>query len=114
MSIFKPVWVLVDYQANYEYITEVLCENRDQPELNCNGTCYLNKELSKIANEEIPTEDSKPSFSLNRIKSDYIPIANDVLNFGYSELLEKVMFDGFFENFSPWVSSIDSPPPQLV
>lgn len=33
------------YQINKEYITRVLCENRDRPELHCNGHCDLAKRL---------------------------------------------------------------------
>ncbi len=114
LSIFKPIWVIVDYQANYEYITEVLCENKERPELNCNGTCYLHKELSKIAKDEMPTEDSKPSASMNRTKSEYIPMSDYAVDFSSIERKEKVRFDAFVDNFLPWTPSIDSPPPQWV
>jgi hypothetical protein len=33
------------YQLNKDYIARVLCENRDRPELHCNGQCYLAKRL---------------------------------------------------------------------
>ena len=38
---------ILNYAVNYEYISEILCENRDQPELMCNGKCYLSKELAE-------------------------------------------------------------------
>ncbi|HEV7378295.1 MAG TPA: hypothetical protein VGN64_00765 [Dyadobacter sp.] len=34
------------YQINKEYITKVLCKNRDRPELHCNGRCDLAKRLN--------------------------------------------------------------------
>ncbi|GAB4027847.1 hypothetical protein [Spirosoma gilvum] len=33
------------YHANKDYIARVLCENRDKPQLNCDGKCYLAKKL---------------------------------------------------------------------
>lgn len=33
------------YQLNQDYIARVLCENRDKPQLHCDGQCYLAKKL---------------------------------------------------------------------
>lgn len=33
------------YQLNRNYIARVLCENRDKPQLHCDGQCYLAKKL---------------------------------------------------------------------
>ncbi|GAB4021979.1 hypothetical protein [Spirosoma koreense] len=33
------------YHANKAYIARVLCENRDKPQLHCDGQCYLAKQL---------------------------------------------------------------------
>ena len=33
------------YQVNKAYIARVLCENRDKPQLHCDGQCYLAKKL---------------------------------------------------------------------
>ena len=33
------------YHVNKDYIARVLCENRDKPELHCDGQCYLAKKL---------------------------------------------------------------------
>ena len=39
-------WGTIAYfQLNRDYIARVLCENRDKPQLNCNGQCYLAKRL---------------------------------------------------------------------
>ncbi|MEJ8757230.1 hypothetical protein WG947_09505 [Pontibacter sp. H259] len=45
LQTFGKVLVLVDYQANKEYIMEFLCINRDKPQLNCKGKCQLTKKL---------------------------------------------------------------------
>ena len=38
---------MVDYAINYTKITTELCENREKPELLCNGFCYLKQEVNK-------------------------------------------------------------------
>lgn len=39
------------YQINKDFIAKNLCENRDKPQMNCCGKCYLNKQLKKIDKE---------------------------------------------------------------
>lgn len=36
---------LAYYHLNKDYIARVLCENRDKPQLHCDGKCYLAKQL---------------------------------------------------------------------
>lgn len=48
----KPVLPFVEYLALYDYIKNELCENRQAPELKCNGKCHLSKELAKASEQE--------------------------------------------------------------
>ena len=41
----SPWGTIAYYHANRDYIARVLCENRDKPELHCDGKCYLAKQL---------------------------------------------------------------------
>ncbi|MGY0392137.1 hypothetical protein ACW5R3_06255 [Bizionia sp. KMM 8389] len=52
----KPVIPLIEYVAFYDYIVNELCENRDTPELQCNGKCHLKKELAKASDSESNNE----------------------------------------------------------
>ena len=45
--VFRPLVPLAEYAVNYDYISEVLCVNKSNPELHCNGKCYLKKEIAK-------------------------------------------------------------------
>ncbi len=36
------------YEVNKNYVATVLCENRDKPELNCCGKCFVKKQLNKV------------------------------------------------------------------
>ena len=44
---FKPIVPYVEYAFNYDYISTVLCVNKEKPKLNCNGKCYLAKMLAE-------------------------------------------------------------------
>jgi len=50
---------------NYDYIVNVLCENKDRPELQCDGKCYLSKLLAEESGEN-----QKNPFSERQSKSE--------------------------------------------
>jgi hypothetical protein len=59
--VLKPIFPLVDYAVNYNYIAKVLCVNKTKPTLKCNGKCHLMKELAKAAEEESANDKSNSS-----------------------------------------------------
>ncbi len=44
--------IFVDYQVRKAYIARYLCENRNRPELRCDGKCYLAKRLHAAQEQE--------------------------------------------------------------
>lgn len=46
------MFAFIDYEMNYEFISQVLCVNKDKPELQCNGKCHLVKEMAKTEKPE--------------------------------------------------------------
>ncbi|MGO2358590.1 hypothetical protein [Mesonia sp.] len=50
----------MDYVANYDYIANVLCINKDKPKLKCNGKCYLMQQLAKNAAEDDSSKENLP------------------------------------------------------
>lgn len=57
--VMKPFAPYVEYTVLKDYISEVLCINQDRPELNCQGKCYLNKQVNK-ANDVDPQSNQTP------------------------------------------------------
>lgn len=47
LSLVGPFLPVFDYMIQYDYISKVLCENKDKPILTCNGKCYLEKQVNK-------------------------------------------------------------------
>lgn len=83
IALLRPVSPLVEYSLQYKYISEELCENVDKPELDCQGSCYLNKQFKKV-NEENEQEEQ----NINIKWSDY-PI-------GFVQNLNPIDFNKFF------------------
>lgn len=49
--VIRPLFIaghIAYYELNVEYITEKFCENKEKPQLQCNGKCHLAKELSVV------------------------------------------------------------------
>ena len=39
--MLKPIAPFVEYAINYDYISKILCINKDKPAMNCKGKCQL-------------------------------------------------------------------------
>lgn len=55
----KPLFPVLEYAINYEYISKVLCVNKAKPMMHCNGKCHLMKELAKAQEQEKQTPSNK-------------------------------------------------------
>ncbi len=58
---FRPVVPLLEYIIQYDYIVNELCENKEKPQMHCNGKCHLNKALSQSTSTD---EQKKEDFKL--------------------------------------------------
>lgn len=64
LLLFKPVFPVFEYVMNYDYVVNVLCENKAKPEMHCNGKCHLMKELAKASETEKPaSQNDKKAFT---------------------------------------------------
>jgi hypothetical protein len=57
--LLKPTLPVLEYAFNYDYISRVLCVNKENPKLHCNGKCHLKKELAKFSENEKPISQDK-------------------------------------------------------
>ena len=103
----KPIFPVIDYAINYDYITEVLCINKAKPELHCNGKCHLMKELAKAADDDKPlTSDKKQNANqlVDVIVAEVISCHFAILDFtaskgstsGYANLYSHLDCDAIF------------------
>lgn len=107
----KPLWPVVDYIANYDYIVNVLCENIDKPEMECDGKCYLSKELAK----EAGTDNNNP-FKSKTAKTEIpqVIISENIEDYSFLAVTDTTSYNGFsyFSNLntSLFTSKIHHPP----
>ena len=65
-TVYSIFWQTV-FIINQKEIAELECVNKDRPEMNCNGNCYLAKQLKK-ADQELTQKKSKNQRSLENFK----------------------------------------------
>lgn len=85
LVLLRPFLPFINYAINYEYISSVLCENREKPELLCNGKCYLKKDLAKSSQSNTAPKELKIEILYCFVIEKKIKITNDESN----NLIEK-------------------------
>ncbi len=50
--VIRPIVPVLEYAVNYEYISKVLCINKQSPQKKCNGKCHLKKELNDVFDDK--------------------------------------------------------------
>lgn len=65
LAMIRPLVPIIEYHSNYDYIANVLCENRDRPYLECNGKCYLEKQLKKTNHENHEHKSTVPQINFD-------------------------------------------------
>lgn len=80
LAMVQPIMPLIEYQVNKDYIASVLCENRNKPELACNGKCYLAKEVKgsqphhKDSHQHAPPQIDLSKYPVSLINSSVVQI----------------------------------------
>jgi len=104
--MLRPVMPLANYLINQDYIAEFLCINKDKPELECNGKCYLAKQLKEASAEK---EKNLPAIAMEEYPIGIMSITT----FEISETTETTLQANFQYNnnytFS-YLNSVFHPP----
>ena len=66
-QLFLPIPVMVDYTLRYKEYSQQLCENRDNPNSHCLGSC----QVSKILQGE-SSHNQEPALPAFNIPSDWL------------------------------------------
>lgn len=78
-SMVIPV-IFLDYELHKEYIIDNFCVNKNKPEMNCDGKCYLAKKLNEAREKEAKSAFSSYLFTMEchfspyEISLKYIPL----------------------------------------
>jgi hypothetical protein len=92
--LFLKVGILTNYIIQYKFYVEVLCVNKNKPELKCNGKCHLAKELKTVDEEPV-----KPELPQKyKDKTEDIFLIHDFSNLISSELTKNI---NSYSNYNP-------------
>lgn len=112
--LFSLFWQ-VNFYWNQQEIIALECENKNRPEMHCNGQCYLAKQLKK-ADEELAQKKSNNERSLLQLKSieTVLFCYKSLLDFNFciSDFLEKKVLSAFQQDnyhFQPSFSIFHPP-----
>jgi hypothetical protein len=105
IGAIQPIIPVIEYHLFKESIIELFCVNRDQPETQCDGVCYLSSQIEK--NDEDHS-------GLKNFNVDYYPVG---LSFESNTDLEVYprKFDPLASVFSDLTfefAELHSPPPK--
>ncbi|UMB60600.1 hypothetical protein MHL31_16175 [Lutibacter sp. A80] len=111
LAMIRPVMPIINYYANYDYIAAELCENKDKPYLECNGKCYLKKQLKEVNHTNHDHKSTVP-----QINFDDYPITT-LDQFTYQFIQQKQLLT--ITNYCIYISSqdffkSDFKPPQVL
>lgn len=96
----QPIMPLIEYNVNKDYIVNVLCENRNKPELACGGKCYLNKKIEKSSHSN-SHDHSIPQIDLSKYPVSLLD--KGLINIDLEDIVVKSKFvtpQGVPKNFS--------------
>ena len=103
--------IMTNYLVQYNYYAEVLCENRDKPEMECNGKCALMEELDKA---DAGNSEQAPSFP--NLKTLEVPaiLTNDLFAFCTYQTLDASLFKPLFEALPIMAIQVEEQPPTFL
>ncbi|MBU3027564.1 hypothetical protein Q4603_19275 [Zobellia galactanivorans] len=71
VAMVRPVFPILEFVVNQDYIAEFLCINTDKPELECNGKCYL---MQMIKAQESEKQENLPQINLSEYPIGFVNI----------------------------------------
>ena len=101
----------MEYYANYEYIATILCENKDKPYLECNGKCYLQKQLNEVNHNNHEHKSTVPQINLD----DYpvSPLDQYLYQIKEDKLVSQINYGNVLNSYQDFNKSLLKPPPQV-
>ena len=111
LAMVRPVMPIIEYYANYDYIATELCENKDKPYLECNGKCYLEKQLKAVNHSNHDHKSTLPQINFD----DYPITPLDQFTYQFKIQMELTSEKGYSTHFlSQDFFKSDFKPPQVT
>ncbi len=104
MQTLSTLLIIANYEINKNYITQTFCENKNKPQMHCNGQCHLNKQLQKQEkNENTPVNPIKDKNEIQLFCQwkDFLFADSETEKNNYSPYLEKEITPPLSSAFHP-------------
>jgi hypothetical protein len=109
LAMLKPISPIIGYYINYDYIVNVLCENKDKPIMKCNGKCHLAKEIKK-ANDGIDPKENIPPLNMKEYPVAFINNYNSINAIFYNTKITQNFTKYNLEYYFQYLSKLVKPP----
>jgi hypothetical protein len=109
-SIFQSYTPFLDYALNYNYISKVLCVNKDKVGSCCKGKCHLKSQLKKSADKEDTDNGRTTHPTQNGAEYDLVHLTDWSLQL-FSQARERKGLVNM-DLYSFCASSLHGPPPK--
>jgi hypothetical protein len=97
--IYTSFW-LIYFHINQQEIIRLSCENKNRPELKCNGKCYLAKQLRKadfdLAERKTKQETQRSLIKQLELENLYLPATFKLSEEGIPEMSDKILAIPYF------------------
>jgi len=102
---FNKLFIVLDFQLNRGYIAQNLCENRNKPQMHCNGKCHMMKVMKQEQKKDQDNPERKAENKFELICTDcrqttYTP-AFIITAISYPRLKETIYAGFFTASFHP-------------
>lgn len=104
-ALVRPIYPVINYSLNKDFIVEFFCVNKDKPQLQCNGKCHLAEQLKKMGDD---SENSNPKIDIRLYPVGFVQLVDS----NFKRYVEGVFkFSPLYLNYSfVEVISIFHPP----
>lgn len=103
---FQSAFIQISYDLNKGFIAQELCVNKDKPDLNCEGKCYLKKQLNKAQDHKQERNSSQNS----KLTISWSVADMNVTSLGLYQSQHNNLFAEVVCNPSTFVKEIEHPP----
>jgi len=97
--------VFIDFKLNQDYISKVLCINRDRPQLDCDGQCILMQKMKSTQDADHPEQSQSSKTQLLEIFSEltalFLPMSFPSVQEEFFPYNESVSVENFSSIFHP-------------
>ena len=110
LAILFPFVPYIEYLLHYDHIVMHHCENRDNPEMDCDGACYLKKQIQKSSDgTSQPLSTNQASERLQILPIVGIQHSNDIQPSSPDAIRKLISYAGFYYT-NPFLNILFRPP----